>query len=114
MNAVHKVPHAFFQWLWAIFAFIRFWDKRFRAPYGGLCMWQVTKLMRLRGERFLTPQEAATLLWRKSGREATALYSHVPYVSWERDGSGRESIQLRDPRWDSSHCFLFVRDPGRE
>jgi len=119
MSAVHKVPHAFFQWLWAIFAFIRFWDKRFRAPYGGLYMWQVGKLMRLRGERFLTPQEAVLLSWKASEQNAVKPYSYVPYVSWERDEQGQGSLRLRSPLWrdpsqpwDPSHRFLFIRDPG--
>jgi len=45
-----KVSFTFGEWVWGIFALIRFWNKRFRSPYH-LPIRKAFILMRLRGER---------------------------------------------------------------
>lgn len=48
---------SFREWVYGISARLRFWDKRFRAPYKGLTARQAFVLMRLRGERPLAVED---------------------------------------------------------
>lgn len=45
------------QYLWAVGAMLRFWNKRFRPPYRGMKPWQAVILMKFRGQRPATVED---------------------------------------------------------
>jgi hypothetical protein len=90
---LRKMRFTFFEWVWGIFALIRFWNKRFRSPYH-LPIRKALILMRLRGERLAALDE---LPKRK----------RVPYLSWQY---GKWNLCWVNPDpYDSSHRLLAVR-----
>jgi len=89
------------EWVWGIWAYLRFWNKKFRSPYIGMQYRQALILMRLRGEHPMTLEEVIE----EYGDPIKAPYElfqtppheHVPreYVPYVRVGDfGEDGLKL--------------------
>lgn len=127
-----KMSFSFFQWVWAFFALIRFWDKRFRPTNMGsdtvrvyrhgapLKTWQVMILMRIRGERPMTIEEATAAMSKGDLDGALAppialpgtLFNtppHVPTLSFQDGSLTSRGLNWNDGKWQPEHRFLSIR-----
>ncbi|MEK7516078.1 MAG: hypothetical protein AAB562_00615 [Patescibacteria group bacterium] len=95
-----KMSFTFREWLWGLWAFIRFWNKKFRAPYCNMTVRQALILMRLRNERLATFPEALAILRMRP-------LDPAPYLWW--DGSAGLKFGWAHEPWGPSYRFLVFR-----
>lgn len=91
------------EWAWGLFAYARFWNKKFHAPYVGLNYRQCMILMCLRGQRPVTVEELMSSVGEKA---VSDVYEPAP-IATPRVSVGRFNATGLTS-WESSD-----EDPNR-
>lgn len=116
-----KMKFSFREWVWGLWAFIHFWNKKFHAPYSGMTVRQALILMRLRNERPATvqeilaaigchttiPAEVSAFAW-SFGSSGIDPVERTRYVEWRRN-DGLKFYWVPEHRDWSRQCTFIVR-----